>query len=280
MTSFRCIVTSLAIGFTIALLSLGSIPVIASTEQSPNTQIISSNKKDDSGSWDRFSIQTAHMFRANGSAYSDQLNSWVNGCTNICSGSSWLQGVIGIDKGSLIGKPAGWYVHDFDAELQYGNGYLTTICKASGKSPSGYINVNQTGFNVLIQLKNSSTGIIMAYSIEDLNNNTVYLESNTTCTIPSGATGVDYFTQVEGVVVGCDSSSCGQQESFKPLNTDLFSGYIDLTSNYNLMSSSSKAIQSGENSNLYQENVGTVSTTYGSLYLYSVSSTENTKNNA
>ena len=262
----------------IALLALSSVPTIASTDQNPNTQITSSNKKDDSGAWDRFSFQTAHSFGANGSAYSDQLNSYVNGCTTECSRTWWLQGVIGIDKGSLIGKPAGWYVHDFNAELAYGYN-LPTICSVSGKSSSGYININQTGFNVLIQLKNSTSGIIMAYSIEDLNNNTVFLQSNTTCSIPSGATGVDYFTQVEGVIVGCGNSNCGQQESFKPLNTELFSGYIDLTSNYNKMSSSSRSIQSGENSNLYQENVGTVSTTYGSLYLYSVTSTENTKSN-
>ncbi len=264
------------VGLAFFLLVLNPVIVFADADaQSPNQQILSSNTSNDTGSWDRFSIDTESGFKVNGSAYTYQMNSILNGCTaGYCSKTWWMQGIIGVDSGSLISKPAGYYVHDAHIELWDGSTDDGTFCDLTIPK---FININNTVFNTNIQITNSTSGLKIEVATADENNSTVFYDVSKTCGLPSGFTSVNYFTQVEGVIVGCGAMACGTHEKFTPLSTEIFYAYIDLTSNYNDLSNSSKTTQTGESSNLYQEPINAYGTTYGSLYLYTVQSDEDTK---
>jgi hypothetical protein len=95
-----------------------------------------------------------------------------------------------------------------------------------------------------------------------------------TSNYPAGYAPVNFFDQVEGVIVGPYNS---EHSTFTPLYTSIFYTYIDLVSNYNKMSSAVPATQTGESSNLYQIVDNYYSGQYGSMYLYTVQSNENTK---
>ncbi len=269
------------------LLSLSVVmPKVAyatNDDQSPNRQITTTNTKGDPGWWERFSIRTNTTFSIATSAFTFQLNAYTDGCGTYGNCVWWNQAITGIDAGSLVGKSGGYWLHDAHLEPFYGStaggdtGDLGSHCALSIPE---LVNIDNYGFNVMIQLANGTSGVTFTVGVSDQANSTNFYTVSKTCSIGSG-TGqipypIDYAYQVEGIIAGCGSSSCGTNVSFSPLHENIFGGYIDLVSNYNVMSSANKSSQSGEGSNLYQvpSTGGYYGESYGSMYLYTVVSSE------
>jgi hypothetical protein len=246
--------------------------------QTPNQQVLSSNTSNDYGSWARIEETTYQSFHISSSdpncgadCFDMQVNSIANGapygCGTSCSYTWEIQGFADIthNNGGSIGA---WVA---DAGLEVWN-------KLSGPLfcylyPSTLPNIN--GSSHLVQEEfflTSSTQVENALTADGAGG--VNYSNHATCNYPSGNT-VAYLTDVEGIVVGYAG---GEHASFTPLSSQLFSGYIDLISNYNHMSSSSKSEQSAETSNLYQTSISYSGSTYGTnMYIYTASFDENTK---
>jgi hypothetical protein len=249
---------------------------MASDAQSPNVQILSSNTSNDFNSWERMSMLTDQPFHftSTNNLYSYQMNAILNGCAYGSSSCTWwLQGVVGVVSAS--GNEAN--LDYAKAEVWYGsNG--PNFC---WYYPGTTANLNQTGYDALQQINLLNSSAIQMH-VSVANSGGTDIDTNTqTCTYASAFGSsthgpVDFFSQVEGVIVGDVSA---YHVTFKPLSSTLFYGYIDLVSNYNHMSSSSQSTQTGESSNLYQI-CGTgcpYSESYGSMYLYTVQTDENTE---
>jgi hypothetical protein len=118
----------------------------------------------------------------------------------------------------------------------------------------------------------SSTQVSVSLTIVQPSGSALWSVSCTS-NYPAGYGPVNFFDQVEGVIVGPYNS---EHSTFTPLYTSIFYAYIDLVSNYNKMSSAVLGTQTGESSNLYQI-VDNYCEQYGSMYLYTVQSNENTK---
>ena len=200
------------------------------------------------------------------SGFSIQMNDVANGCTvfppNPCSGPFWLQTVAFVG-GNIVGS--------YELELWYytNNEYYYDYC---GYSPQNLPDINQTGYSVVLQTTIvSTTSVTCEYTLIN-NGNNVYQYSKTV-TDPGGY-WVNVFNDEEGAMVGVGNYG---HAGFTPYNTELFHGYIDLVSNYNDLYSSSAATQTGETSNLLQIVTSKFGEPYGSMYLYTVQFTENTK---
>jgi hypothetical protein len=266
---------------TIGILVLLSLMILVpaathatNNDQTPNRQITTTNTLKDNGWWERWSVTTNTTFSIATHAFTYQLNALTNGCGAYGNCIWWTQAIVGIDAGSLIGKTGGYWVHDAHLEPFGAGGDLLSYCSLTIPK---FINIDNYDFNVQIQVNNSTSGIKHQLTVSDLANSTTFYAISRTCTIPNNFPGaIDWAFQVEGVIAGCGSQNCGTNISFSPLHKNIFGGYIDLVSNFNVMSSSSKTTQTGEGSNLYQtvSTGGYYSTTYGSMYLYTVVSSE------
>ena len=245
-----------------------------SNDQNPNTQIFSSNTSTDNLSWVRFSLETNEPFHYSSTSnnYSLQMNEFVNGATDSCETSTcsytwWLQSITVVSNSYSGNKGA--YGREEVSESWHGTGG-SLFCYHFPSSPP---NVNNTNYDVLMQdTLNTTSDMTDHMSVAPSGGSDLYTVTQT-CAYPSGHSSIDYFTQEEGVIGGGEG---GGHASFTPLSSTIFYGYIDMVSNYNHMSSSSAQIQTGETSNLYQDVTQTVSEAYGSMYLYSVMSNENT----
>lgn len=219
------------------------------------------------------------------------MNSVVNGCTSFptpCSNTYWVQGIVGIDR-TCSGCPptSGWHVHD--SHIEYVWGLANGNCGYEGNCQSicslmipQYININQTNYNVLVQITIDPTyplvPLTLGLSVSNQNTGQVFYSVSAGCRQPSGANAVYYFTQLEGVLAGC--GPCGPIQTFTPANKNLFFGYIDMLSSFNEMSSTNLQTQTAEGSNLYQQPLSCYGTTYNGYYLYTVQSNENTYSSA
>ncbi|HKW04304.1 MAG TPA: hypothetical protein VJN71_03295 [Nitrososphaerales archaeon] len=282
----RVLLLSLPLGVTLALVAMTPLTVYAQDDQSPNWQVTSSNTQTEPGSpFDRFSIYTSTPFHGSNPYFTYQMNSVVNGCTGFpipCSGTYWMQGIIGLDAGSAISQPNGWYVHDAHIELVWGpangncgaEGNCASICKPSIPQ---LVNINLSNYNAYDQINidpTSSTPLTLSVIVSNQNTGHVFYGVSASCQIPSGATLVNYFTQLEGVIVGTDGT--WSYQTFSPTHTNLFFGYIDMLSSFNLMSNAKLTTQTAEGSNLYQVPAACYGTTYNGYHLYTVQSDENT----
>jgi len=265
------------LGVVLALFSLTAfIPTAVfatNNDQYNNRQITSTNTSNDLGWWEAFNVRTNTTFSIGTKAFTLQQNALVNKCGVGGSCTWWIQMITGIDAGSLIGRSGGYWVHDAHLEPFVGVNDLGSFCKLT--IPKS-VNIDQYNFDTIEQVTNGTSGLTFQLWVEDKTNNTVFYSLSQTCSMPTGATPVDYAYQVEGVIAGCGSSNCGTNVSFSPLSHNIFGAFIDLVSNYNVMSSSVKTTQTAEGSNLYQipSTGGYYSTTYGSKYLYTVVSSE------
>lgn len=281
------LIVSVALGLTLAFLCLSPLQVMATNDQTPNWQILSSNTQTETGSpFDRFSVNTNNVFYGDSSnnAFTYQMNAVVNDCTGFptpCSGSYWMQGVVGIDNGSAIGKSGGNWVHDAHIELVWGpangncgyEGDCTPTCQPTIPS---LVNIDQTTYNVLEQItidpSSATSPLTLEVAVADTGTNQVFYDVKQSCGTPSGATTVDYFTRLEGVIVGC----CGNSVTFTPSSTLLFYDYIDMLSSYNHMSNSSQSTQTAEGSNLYQDPSSCYAFTDNGYYAYTIQADEYT----
>ncbi|GEM_PF-1674275 len=221
-------------------------------------------------------METTHTFSTNGSlssSYSYQLNIITNGCNLGSSGDQAcprLQAIIN----PLNSGYGPYWINDV---------FLSVYATGTYKTPCYYVpqtsaNVNTVGYYALVELFLTSTSTFkLYYAAGDWNNGTVFQSQTISCTMPSGFNNIYQFTYVEGVLVGINR---GQHITFTPYNTHIFYGYIDLVSNYNLMTSVTQDTQTGESSNLYQKVLDAFGESYGSMYLYTVQSNEDTESSS
>ncbi len=246
----------------------------SSDGQCPSRQITSSNILTDYGSWARISLTVyqSFYFTTPSGVFDFQINALVNGgtpgCLYNCPYPWWLQGFTDFAN-SYTGAPGVWVSDSGIQEWHATN--AVNICMLYPNPPninfSGYVIQNQF---YLVSSSSAENTLTILYP-----NGHTYYSSNTTCSYP-GSDLVYYMNQVEGVVVGALNS---EHAKFLPLNSEIFkNGYIDMTSNYAHMSTSTTLDgQTAETSNLYQTGVTWSSGLYGSLYLTAISLTENTK---
>jgi len=246
----------------------------SSNGQCPSRQINSSNTSNDYGAWVRLSLTVyqSFYFSTTSGEFDFQVNSLVNGgspgCGYSCNYPWWLQGFTDLAN-SYTGAAGVWVV---DSGIEEWNSITpTNICYLYPTPP----NINFSGYLVqdeffLVSSTQAKNALTILYP-----NGHVYYTGSTTCSYP-GLDTVAYMNRLEAVVVGCCNS---EHATFKPLNSEIFeNGIIDMTSNFNHMTSATTYDgQTAETSNLYQTGVSTSTGTYGSLYLYSISLTENTK---
>lgn len=250
--------------------------VVATNAQSPNRQITSTNTNTDNLSWARESMLTYepfHFTTTSGSNYTYQLNMLVNGGSNSCDciGTWWLQGIVNAVP-THSGTHGAFIAEGLIEEWRYI--YDADFCRLFPSSPP---NINFTNYVTLQEaILNTTSNVTYILSVSDNNANVLYHMSQT-CSYTTGGTGygpVDYYNQVEGIIVG---QGGGLHTKFTPLSSTIFYGYFDLVSNYNDMSSSNMTSQAAESSNLYQSPYDYFSESYGTGYLYTVESDENTK---
>jgi hypothetical protein len=271
MTNIKSSLTTVGGMLILFLLLTTPATVSASNGQNPNRQITSSNTSADNLSWVRMSMlaNEPYHFSASNNNFSFQMNTLLNGGSNSCDCAFtwWLQGVVEVTnshsgtKGAFVG----------DAFNEVWNGANDhNFCYFYPSSPP---NINFTGYDVLQQTTlNTTSKITYHMSVATGGGSNLYTNTQT-CLYPSGYGSVSYFTQEEGVIVGDWS---GNHVTFKPLDSTIMYGYIDMVSNHNSMSSSSLTIQTLESSNLYQDVTSHFGESYGSMYLYTVESNENT----
>jgi hypothetical protein len=184
-------------------------------------------------------------------------------------------------SGALVNNAfeQGWYASDVGENF----------CNLNNPGPNN-VNINYTGYVVLQQTTLvDSSHITYLLSISNNNGISLYSQAMTDCPLPSGPpypnpfTPVNFFTRLEGVVVGPNG---GGSVTFQPLSSTIFSPfYLDMVSNYNSMSSyyvSPPCIfpcdtETQENSNLYQNAGQDYGTSYGSMYLWTVIGSEYTQ---
>ena len=253
------------------LILTSPVAVLASDDQSPNQQITSTNTSTDNLSWVRMSMFTDSPFHfsSTNNNFSYQMNTLLNGGTNscYCSFTWWLQGVVEVTNSHSGTKGA--FVGDAFNEIWNGVGD-SNFCYLYPASPP---NINTTDDVVLQQdTLNTTSKVTYHMSVAPSSGPDLYTGTQT-CSYPTGYSNVKYFTQEEGVIVGDWN---GNHVTFKPLSSTIFFGYIDMVSNYNDMSNSSLTSQTGESSNLYQTPYSAYGESYGSMYLYTVMSDENT----
>lgn len=254
--------------------------------QTPNVQILNSSTNSDPNSWVRLSMTTENTFTANDSdscngghncGYTLQLNTITNGCQyggNGCSLPWWLQSVIFVYV-SQIGKSSGEWAHD-ESLWQWNGGNAYEFCQQNFPTIEDLTQVEWSAViqtEIYITCESHGCQYSVSVGANILNpSGKVVSSAGGTCSYPAG--DIDYFTQVEGAVVG---PAGGYHATFQPLNTRVFAGYIDLVSGFNSMSSQSKGTQTGESSDLFQQKYSTVNEPYDGMYLYSVLSYENTE---
>jgi len=246
--------------------------------QSPNLQILSSNTNTDNLSFVRqaeFTYQPFHFNDSSGDGYTYQVNALVNGAPlscvtgTLCDYLYWAQGVV-VTASSYGGTNGAFVKQVLIQEWDDGIPYDNCGQSVSGSEP----NVNNTDYLVYQQdTLNTTSDVTELVHITDNNLNILYSYTQT-CAWYYLYGPVYYYNEVEGVIVG---PAGGYHTTFTPHSSELFDGYIDLTSNYNDMSSSNTTAQTGESSNLYQTLASGYGETYGSGYLYTVQSDENTK---
>ncbi len=264
------------------MLVLNPIAVVAVTNgQSPNDQVWTDNTSFDYSSWARMSMTTQEPFHFTSTSghFSYQMNTYLNGCTADQAGCTWwMQGLAIVSSTGILTEWSAWeWEGTSSSGTCYNNGSLHSDCVDFCDLVDTSNSINVTDYAMVQQttLLNSSathyegTIVNTAYG-----NNVVQWAQD--CDYNSGGSEygpVHYFWQVEGVIVGWHGS---EYASFTPLQSTLFSGYIDLVSNYNLMSALNATTQTGETSNLYQHVLNAYGETYGSMYLYTIQSNENT----
>jgi len=285
----KSIVISVVLGGVLTLLLVGPLSVYAQNDnQNPNWQVLSSNGQIEPATpFVRFSVYTSTPFKGSNPYFTYQMNSVVNGCTSFptpCSGTYWMQGIVGLDAGSKIGQPPGWYVHD--AHIEYligpsGNCGYSEGCDVSCPSLSipQLVNINQTNYNAYEEITIDPTyppiPLTLSLTVSNQNTGQVFYSVSQNCQLSGkGVTLVGFFTRLEGVIVGTDTT--WNYQTFSPANTQLFSGYIDMLSAFNDMSNGNKQIQTGEGSNLYQQPSACYSFTYNGYYGYTIQSNEGT----
>ncbi len=206
--------------------------------------------------------------------FSVQLNSLINGgstgCGTRCAYAWWIQGYVDLVD-QYLSNPGAWVVQ---SQIEAWNGsYGPQFCTLS-VLPGNAININSSGMGIQEEyFLTASSQVKNALTV--FKGGTVYYSNSMTCSYPSGIGSVNYINQVEGVIVGYDTSY--PHASFAPLQSEIFSGYIDFVSNYNKFYYALTTTQTGETLNLYQNPTSEFGTSYGSMYLYTVKSTENTE---
>jgi hypothetical protein len=131
----------------IGLIASSQHHAYASDGQTPNWQILSSNKNQGNNSWERFSVTTLSTYSVSTSSYTMQMNAIVNACTPSDGCAWWLQSVVGIDSGSLVGKSGGYWVHDAHLE-EWNRGSDDSFYSVY---PSPLINIEQSAYEAYIQ---------------------------------------------------------------------------------------------------------------------------------
>jgi hypothetical protein len=204
------------------------------------------------------------------------LNNDQYGCGSC--GTWWLQGVVytQIANGAATVSTAEEWVDSSTSGLCIAG---STFCSFCSLGVIGQ-NINYTGYNVLQQTTLvSSSSLTYLVNVENNSGGSLWT-SSATCSYPTGYGPVNFFTQAEGVVVGEGGQAWA---SFSPLSSTIFSPtYLDLVSNYNDMTDCPNSVcpsgtQTGESSNLYQNTGQAYGESYGSMYLYTVISSEITK---
>jgi hypothetical protein len=265
--------TLASIGVALVFFLMLESPIaLATNGQSPNRQITNSNTSQDFTTWIRLSMTTATPFHftSGTNEYTLQLNGLTNGGSTgcYCGYTWWYQAVVEV-KNSNGGTKGAWVT---DGVSEIWNGFNGPLFCQVNTSPVP--NINNTGYFVQSETFVKSTTTI-SYSITIVNNvGTVLFSKTQTCSYPNGTGPINYFNQVEGAIVGGPNLD---HATFKPLNTNIFYGYIDLISAHNQMSTTVTGTQTGETSNLYQVVTSYYSESYGTGYLYTVQSNENTE---
>lgn len=213
-------------------------------------QLTSTSRSDDLGWSESFSIVTNTTFGIATDAFTFQENAVANSCVPGGACTWWVQGVVGVDSGALLGKPSGYYVHDAHIEDAYGpNPTYKSWCPMTA---SKYINIDQHGMKVVEQITNASNDMTLALIVENINGS-IFVNQSNPCPTPQGQTPLDFVYQIEGVVAGCGNILCWTNTSFSPLSSNIFGGNITFVSNHNTLGMSNLSTQTGEGSNLYQE---------------------------
>lgn len=201
--------------------------------------------------------------------YTYQMNVVLNGCSsyppNGCQGVYWLQGVASVGGGEVTY----WTNEVF---WEFGTTYYSQFY--CDYAPTQFVNINQVGYSVIQQTTIHATlSTTYEVTIVDNNGHNVYQSVQNCPSNPSGDT-IYSMNLLEGAIVGTGSYG---HASFTPLNTNLFTGYIDLVSDVNSLGSANLTTQTGETSNLYQIVTARYGESYNGMFLYTVQSNENTE---
>jgi hypothetical protein len=277
----------IGVAFVFTFLLIQPVAVFAVNGQDPNRQIKSTNTSSDIGSWARLEEQANQKFHFTGydstlgeDAFSMQLNVLTNGAPHGCGLNcqyNWaLQDTESVLKINPVNSTKGAWLFESHMEGWVSSTGSKGFCQLLLESTSNtFTNLNDTGsFAQMEFFLHSSTQVTNSVTVV-VNGGTFYTNSMT-CAYPSGYGPVTYMTWVEGIIGGVGNR---ERASFSPLQSEIFTyGYIDLVSNYNQMNSYyPEPEMSLETSNLYQSNYNYYSSTYGSLYLYTVQYTQNTQ---
>lgn len=269
-----------------AILLFQPVAVYAVNGQTPNWQVLSSNVNNDYNSFARVEETTSQAFHVSSSdpscgadCFDIQVNAFTDGggynCQSYPYPCNYVWAVQGfVDVVHDIGGAIGAWVNDAGIEVwNGGNGpfapcwlYTNGNYNINGSTPPPGPFVQEEFFlHSATQLTNS---------LYVLSTSGTTYSNSVTCNYPNGWT-VSYLNQDEGVIVGYAAS---EHASFSPLNAQLFSGYVDIVSNYNMMSCASEHIITFETSNLYQTNHSCTGGIYsGNRYVYSALFDENTE---
>lgn len=252
-------------------------------DQCYNTQIISTYNGADESASASFTVTTLAQFTASNDYFTYQLNALVNQCPSVssnCSGSWWMQGVVGIERGAVIGGgylATGYYVDSALIEFWWGSKGVENICSPT---ITPYYNINQAGYQVYESMTinpSNPNAPPLALNLQINDNGVNLYKTSATCSIPSGATVVSNFYEVEGVIVG--GSSPWSDQNFRPLGTNLFSATLTLESTVNDLARTPQPVltQTQETSNLYQTFNSATNSQVGKMYEEVVQSTESTE---
>lgn len=233
--------------------------VFATNYEATNRQIISTNTTYDPGWASAMVVNTTAPFAINSSAFDLQMNivihSW-NNCQMDNDSSrcpTWLQAIVGIDSGSLLNLPQGYYVRDVLLEAWNNSTYYSPhnpLGDCDMFIPEPYINIDNKNYQVYVEVDGLSNGALLYIAITNTTSNKLLFASSVNCS-HLNQFYAPFASQIEGVLVGCGKTSCGTTVSFSPY-TKLFGGSIYFGSNYNALSSKVTATQTLEGSNLCQ----------------------------
>jgi hypothetical protein len=267
------------------LISTSIAPTAIANGQNTNRQITSSNTNNDYNSWERFSMYTDQPFHFGSAtgAFDFQMNTRLNGCAQSqVSCTWWMQGVVVVANHLVYPPSKGAFVIDGFTELWVGVSNGGNCDPTDNCINTCYVypatNVNYTGYATVEQTKLLDAQH-MQYILTIVNSNGVdiYQATQNCPAYPTGYGPINFFSREEGAIVG---DGAYINVNFSPSGQTIFYGYIDLVSNYNKMTSACWGTQTGETSNLYQVTTSHFGETYGSMYLYTVMSNENTRSSA